>query len=339
MRTHPEVRVVVLDGLDWAWCWEHRSAEAAPLFAIGERGAFAPLRSTEAPVTSDAVAALLAGRDVRLHWVTADRYTNSQDLIRTRPWLYEAARHGLRVGLVNVPLTWPAFRVPDGSWMVSGYPVGRTDDARLDWRWPYDLPGLDAYPIRAVIADSAGGPGGAIDVRPLQLAEAEIVRWVEDDAPPADVEVVWLRSADAAGHHHWGTPRYAEAVAYLAGLAELLAYRPATTIVISDHGFDAVSSQRCAAYMATEHGPTTRAAGLSGGHAMEGILFAAGKRIVPRGLLPEQRLTDVAAGLFALLDLPPAPGMEGELPAWAVRTTPEDDDAVRCRMRALGYVE
>lgn len=338
MADRTTLRVIVLDGLDWRWCNENRDV-TSPLWRLAEDGCYARLEACAAPVTSDAVAALLAGRDLALHWVTDDRFTNSQDLIRTRPWMGEFPRHDLTLGLCNVPLTWPAFRMPKGSWLTSGYPVHllpSQDPMHRAWHWPSSLDVL-GYPIENIVADSNGGPGGSVDLTALAEYEVRICEWVLGRAPPADVEIVWLRSTDSAGHHVWGTEAYRESVRRICQCAESLS-RADNVVVISDHGFDATSSPRCSEYMATNHGPTTLRAGLSGSHTMDGVLFAAGKDIVQRGVLVDQKLIEVAGGIFALLGIPPAPGMIDRIPEWALKTTAQDDDLVRQRMQSLGYV-
>lgn len=336
-RPRSKVRVVVLDGLDWVWC-SRFADRCAPLWALAREGCAAPLRACDIPITPTGVGALLAGREVELSW-SSDHYTSSQDLIRTRPWAHELARYGLTVGLLNVPLTWPAFPLPSGSWVVSGFPVA--DVALRDPSRPWALPrGLDVlgYPIDAVVCDH--GPGGTRDVAGLSAAEGEIVAWLRERAPPADVEVVWLRSTDGAGHHFWGAPEYDRAVAAACALLPLLREGTENLVVVSDHGFDALAAPRCETYRASSHGPPSAAAGLSGGHAMEGVLVAAGSAIHARGALREQKLVEVAGGLFDLLGLPPPPGMISRGPAWAssLPAGSSDGGSVSAAMKRLGYL-
>ena len=330
------LRVVVLDGLDWKWCAEHRD-RCAPLWAIADEGCAAPLRACDVPITPTGVGALLAGREVDLSWTT-DHYTSSQDLIRTRPWVHELARYGMTLGLCNVPLTWPAFPLPAGCWLTSGFPVDRVaiDRPGRPWHMPRGLDVL-GYPIEAIVCDH--GPGGTRDVQGLSKAESEIVEWVHR-AERCDVEIVWLRSTDGAGHHYWGTPEYDRAVGAAVGLLPRLRDGAESLIVVSDHGFDALSDPRCATYRASSHGPPSAAAKLAGGHAMEGVLVAAGDRIRARGILPEQRLVEVAGGLFDLLQVPPPAGMIANGPAWAsaVPVGSPEGDRVREQMRRLGYM-
>lgn len=212
------------------------------------------------------------------------------------------------------------------------------DPVRRPWRWPGSLD-VRGYPIEEVVADSNGGPGGSTDLVALATSEVDICNWLLACAPRADIEVVWLRSTDSAGHHAWGTEAYGQSVEWACLRARELCEGVDNLVVISDHGFDATTSPRCSEYLATNHGPTTLEAGLVGSHTMDGILFAAGDDIVQRGELVDQKLLEVAGGIFALLGIPPAPGMVDRVPEWACRTTSDDDDRIRDRMRSLGYAE
>lgn len=330
----PTLRIVVLDGLDWEWCRAHAD-EVPELWSLAESGCAAPLRACEAPITPTGVAALLAGREVDVPWVGNDHFATSQELIRTRPWIGELARNDLTIGLANVPLTWPAFPVPRGSWVVSGFPV--VHPTRYAFPAGLDLLG---YPIVGICGDT--GTGGSRDLGALRSTEASVVDWYLQRAPRCDVEVLWLVSTDRAGHHYWGRPEYGQAVRDAVALLPRLREGAENLLVISDHGFDALSSSRCDAYHRTTHGPTAAAAGLPGGHAMEGVLVASGDRIAARGELSEQRLVEVAGGIFDLLQLPPPalPGFIANGPAWARAVAPgsESDDRVREQLRKLGYL-
>lgn len=341
-RTRPIVRVIVLDGVDWKYI--HEKPHLVPeLFELSNAGGVhcgccAMLRACEAPITPCAVCALLTGRDDVEGWFTEDRFATSQELIRTRPWFFEAARMDLTVGLVNVPLTWPAFRLPPGSWVTSGFPVlpATLHDASRPWHWPPSLPVGD-YPIEELTRDNVAG--GTRDLPMLRGAEERIVDWTIKASPGAHIEFVWLRATDSAGHHYWGTPEYDETLRWASIQAGRLANAndPANVLVISDHGFDALSSPRCDAYKRTSHGPAAERANLRGGHSEEGILFARGEQIHARGYLPEQKLVEVAGGLFDLLQLPPAPGMLSKQPAWSAPMSSAEAEAGIRTLKELGY--
>lgn len=330
------IRIIVLDGMDWLWTDAHREA-TAPLY---ERAAcWGPLHAADPPITPTGVAALLCGRNVELPWAYADHYATARDLIRTRPWLYDIVHHGLTWGLCNVPLTWPWPRtgVPRGCWLTSGFPMDRAalTDPGMIWFSPAGLD-VAGYPVEAVVADH--GDGGRRDAVAYAREERRIVEWALR-APRTDVQVVWLVATDRAGHHSWGSADYAETCRVAVESAIRAADGADTVLVISDHGFDALTSDRCAAYRATTHGPTAARAGLVGGHAEQGVIFAWGAGIAPRGLMPEQRLVEVAGGMYDLLGLPPAPGMVSAGPLWADPLTDSDAQARRETLKALGYVE
>lgn len=336
MTTKFPLLVLVLDGLDWPWCCRHRG-ETAPLWALAARGCAAPLLPPMPPLTPSSAAALLCGREAQVGWGAGDLYASSRDLIRLRPWVRGAAEEGVRVGLCNVPLTWPAFPVPAGSWLTSGFPVDAEtlEPGGLPWRYPQDLD-VAGYPIGEIAADH--GPGGMRDLDRLRAAEAGIVRWLLDRAPAVDLLVCWLRSSDGAGHH-LGTadPAYGAAVAALCALAQPLLDAAGDALVMSDHGMDELGSDRCAPYRATAHGPAATVGGCRGGHAEEGVLFAAGPRIRARGTLAPQRLVEVPAGLFDLLQVPAPAGVTvpASGPGWARPSA--DGAAVGEALRALGY--
>jgi len=321
------IRLVVLDGFDWAYLNEGR-AECAPLWDLADDGCHAELESCAEPLTPPGVAALLAGRDLDHDW-SQDAYITSQELIRSRPWFPALDREGLSVGLANVPLTWPAFRMRGVKWLTSGFPVG----AARDWHTPRGLDVL-GYPIDRVVCD--GGPGGTRDVEGLAQTEADIVRWVMAQER-ADVEVVWLRTTDGAGHHFWGRDEYHAAVGETLKVLPRLREGAENLIVVSDHGMAGLQSEACSTYRATNHGPAAIAAGLAGGHTRSGILIAAGDDIRQRGLLPTQRLMEVAGGLFDLLQVPPPQGMVSVGPQWAHAFSESERAAMRADLADLGY--
>jgi hypothetical protein len=331
------IRVIVLDGLDWPWVSEHLE-ELPALKAIADAGCSAPLRACDHPVTSDGVAALLAGREIDVPWVKDDRFATSQELIRTRPWFSELARYQMSVSLTNVPLTWPAFPMPHRSWVMSGFPIpaGAATSRTHRWYWPPHLDVQD-YPIDTIMADH--GPGGMRDLELLCKAETQIAKWFMSRPERCTVEILWFRSGDGAGHHCWGTKEYTATMKHLDWLVDDLSAETENLLVISDHGFDAIDSPRCEVYMSGKHGSSSKAAGLVGAHAMEGILFAKGKRIAPQGLLSEQKLIEVAGGIFDVLQLSPAPGMISKAPQW-VWSIPDDDEdeSMRKQLKALGYL-
>jgi len=203
------------------------------------------------------------------------------------------------------------------------------------WKFP---PGLatDRCPIPRLAG--AEPPGGASNLAGLVDVEAALVAWFLRDAPRADLEILWLRATDAAGHHAWGADAYAETVRATVAHVEALAADVSDLVIISDHGFCGISEPRAAAYLAGEHGRVAVAAGLRGAHALEGVLFAAGDRIKARGVFPGERLVEVAGGLFDLLQVPPPAGMISTGPAWASALGPDDETVIRGALQGMGYL-
>ncbi len=334
------LRVIVLDGLDWEYVNAHPE-QCPELWALAKKGCHAPLHACDPPITPTGVAALLSGRVMDRPWVAGDWFATSQEVIRSRPWFGELHRHDLTVGLCNVPMTWPAPRMPKGSWVVSGFPidpVALAPNSTRPWYRP-DALDVKGYPIDFVVHEDHG-TGGTQRVGAYQDAEGAMVKWLLNRAPRCDVEILWLVSTDRAGHHLWGSEHYAEAVRRASSLVEQASQGAQSVLVISDHGFDALGSDRCAAYRATTHGPASASANLLGGHAEMGVLFAAGDHIHARGLLPEQRLDHVAGGIFDVMQVPPAPGMVQDFASrrWSAPLGPSEEDRLRDRLRDLGYV-
>lgn len=332
-----DVRVLVLDGVDWDYVTAHES-DLKNLFAVARDGCMARLEVCDPPLTPAAVCTLLSGRRVDQPWIANDHYTTSQDVIRANPWLPDLARAGRTAGLCNIPLTWPAFQVPPGSWMTSGFPVpSATLTGSGAWRYPSRLD-VRRYPIGGVVRDC--GVGGTRNLRDLQTTEESVMSWLLSDAPRSNVEIVWLRLTDSAGHHYFGGPEYRLAMAHADQMVDLARRGTRNLLVISDHGFDLLTSPRCDRYNATSHGPASAAAGLHGGHTMDGVLFAAGEDVRARGLLADQKLEEVAGGLFDLLQVPPPPGMISRGPAWA-NAVPAGSAVgadIAARMKSLGYM-
>jgi hypothetical protein len=223
--------------------------------------------------------------------------------------------------------------------MTSGYPVPSKHVPGRRWFWPEQLDINDRiYDIDGVIGDSLGGPGGTRDLERLNQCEDCLASWLVARPTRSTVEIIWLRLTDVAGHHAWNTDDYGLAVARAAGRAAFLGTDTRNVIVISDHGFDAVDSERCAEYMATEHGPTTREANLLGGHTMDGVLFACGEDIHARGELAGMQLVHVASGVFDLLQIPPPPGMEHGLVTWSRSIGVDEEAKIRKQLHGLGYL-
>lgn len=145
MNRYPsQVLVIGLDGGSWD--------VLAPMMARGwlpnlarlvAQGTTAVLRSTLPPLTAPAWSSFMTGLNPGRHGVFAFQRALNRDLERTYvnasaihgPLLWEQInRHGLTVGLLNVPLTYPLR--PVNGWAVSGM---LTPSEECDFTWPVGL--------------------------------------------------------------------------------------------------------------------------------------------------------------------------------------------------------
>lgn len=120
-----QVLIIGLDGATWRllapWAREGRLPSIAALMA---RGTWGPLRSTVPALTLPAWASFMTGKNPGGHGVyafqrlAADRYTsaglaNARDL-GAAPFWEIAGRAGRRLGVINVPPSYPLRPVPNG---------------------------------------------------------------------------------------------------------------------------------------------------------------------------------------------------------------------------------
>ena len=157
--------IIGLDGATWELLTPMIARGWLPNLArLVAGGAIAPLRSTIPPLTAPAWASFMTGLNPGRHGVFAFQRSLNRDLERTYvnatairgPLLWEDLnRHGLTVGVLNVPLTYP-LRPVDG-WAVSGM---LTPSETSDFTWPVEL------------ADALRGRSYTIDLRVLALERA-----------------------------------------------------------------------------------------------------------------------------------------------------------------------
>lgn len=325
-------RIVVVDGLDWEWVSSHRE-EAAPFWEMADGGCWGRMEVADPPLTAPAAAMLLTGRNPLKGWQAGGDYASCLDLLRASPWYDALARYQHTALVVNVPATSPALVMPSGGAMVGGFP----STPGMMRAWPPNLD-LRGYPTSGADLDSQQ-PGGRREVERILEEEAQIVEWVLRQ-PRREVEVVWLRATDSAGHHVWGEPLYGEVVTRTLKAAQRLSEGVTEGfLLLSDHGFDALSSHRCERYRASTHGPVAGRAGLKGGHTPDAVFLGRGPGIKARGELEGLRLLDVVPGMFATLRIVAPSQLEGRVPAWVQAYTPEEAAAVQRQLQNLGYVE
>ncbi len=140
----PAVLVIGLDGATWDLLRPMMAAGWLPNLArLAAEGAVAPLRSTLPPLTAPAWSSFMTGLNPGRHGVFAFQQALNRDLERTyvnataiqAPLLWERlSAQGRRVGVLNVPLTYPVR--PAQGWIVSGM---MTPSEESEFTHPADL--------------------------------------------------------------------------------------------------------------------------------------------------------------------------------------------------------
>ncbi|MGH2538035.1 MAG: alkaline phosphatase family protein [Candidatus Promineifilaceae bacterium] len=242
----------LLVGLDAA-CWEYLDPllQAGQLPNLGEligRGVRGVLRSTVPPWTPTAWATIVTGKNPGKHGVF--------DMLRRRPRSYEftptSALHrlgtpfwkrlndsGVRVGLVNVPFTYPPNSIE--GFMLCGF--GSPESAR-NLAYPAEALGWveDTFgPYKPVVAADVLRNGQPAEILAAEIGhQAQLVKIAAELAEKfaVDVLAINLMLTDHANHKmphmHEVQAAYRQSDAHLAVLLE--AFRPDNVMLISDHG-------------------------------------------------------------------------------------------------------
>jgi predicted AlkP superfamily phosphohydrolase/phosphomutase len=233
-----------------------------PLAAAGDlphlggllaRGAHGPLRSTTHPLTPLAWTTMTTGANAGRHgiWDFSERDESGYGLrlvngssVRVPPLWSRLDAAGRRVGIVNVPFTWPA--PPLGGFAIAGMDAWEREDGMTT---PPAL--LDELRDRfgRLLADhtfplDASGRFDLDAVRALCAQRVEIVTWLAERDDPELLFVVFM----AADHvHHLAWPDWqrrgrdsvvAEVYRILDGAVGALLERVGgeNVLVVSDHG-------------------------------------------------------------------------------------------------------
>ena len=265
------VQPIVIFGIDGA---THTVLD--PLLAQGhlpqlqrlkERGAWGVLRSTIHPLTPAAWVSMVTGLNPGKHGVYDFRRRQegsyAWELVNSRSWSGEAlwsifSQQGWRVGVVNVPMTYPPQ--PVNGFMVSGMGA------------PRQLQG-SVYPAQLAALLQERFPDYAVDpevehISHAQQYLAQYVAWVErriavlrllrEEYPELDFLMVVFTEIDRIQHVFWRfldasfpdyhTPEAGDVRAQVTGmfrqidgalgeLWEWVAERGGHLLVVSDHGF------------------------------------------------------------------------------------------------------
>jgi predicted AlkP superfamily phosphohydrolase/phosphomutase len=265
----PRALVIGLDGatLDLVKPWADEG-KLPTLSRLMERGAWGALRSTVPPVTAPAWTSFMTGKNPGRHGIfdfielkpgTYDvRYTNG-GTARARSLWRILGDSGLRVGVVNVPMTYPPEEV--NGYLISGLD---TPDEESDFIRPAGLArelkerlGGVRLDIRHLGYMNDDGKRDAVLKAMGELEEhrAEVVSYLMETRP-VDFLMVVFNATDQVQHHFWhymdpahpqydagGAARYGAAILDIYRKVDSLAGRlisalpeDASVIVMSDHG-------------------------------------------------------------------------------------------------------
>lgn len=256
---------VLIFGLDGAtldlirpWAAEGKLPTLARLMAQGTWG---PLESTIPPMTSPAWPSFATGKYPAKHgvfdFVSAHSGTfhivNATDI--QAPCLWDiASSYGQRVGIVNMPVTWPPH--PVAGYMISGLLSPLT--ARVTW--PADLlrpyeRGSDRYRVMPTVQYKPGNEREFLaDLAALIETRTRFAACLMRDHP-VDLNIVHFLAIDMVQHAMWrhmdpDHPDHVPASPFQHAIldiyqrvdhamAELLSYTDDETVVMvmSDHGF------------------------------------------------------------------------------------------------------
>ncbi|MEJ5258582.1 MAG: alkaline phosphatase family protein [Anaerohalosphaeraceae bacterium] len=291
MSTSTGSRRVLLIGIDGG-CWSllNRAIDAGAmpcLKALREQGSWGNLLSTIPPKTPAAWGAFQTGRNPGANgvfdfawWDRASRQTRCASAASLEETIWEiAGRAGRRVGLLNVPMTYPPRPIP--GMVVCGLLTPSMDS---EWTYPpslksellkavpgYHIFNLDDMPFREVQKNPElflSMMSDAVDKR------GKAARFLLEQEP-FDVFMVHFQASDVVQHGLWGFlspdhPDYNEAVCRLAferfyrkldeeiqHTLELFQKRsigPTVTFVLSDHGFQTHRKRVHLGYFLVEKG-------------------------------------------------------------------------------------
>jgi predicted AlkP superfamily phosphohydrolase/phosphomutase len=330
--SEPNYRVLILglDGATFDLMLPYVEQGLLPcLGKLLKDGAWSPLRSTVPPITPCAWSSFMTGKNPGKHGLFdfveplpgghGFRFTNASSRQAESLWSF-LSRHGRRVGVINVPMTYPPERV--NGYMISGL------DTPLE-QSPYIYP----TDIRREVL----GLGYRIDLRHLgnmrtrkrrdrrfrDLLDIESVRTTTlkhlEKRFPADFRMLVYAATDQVQHHFWqymdpkhdkydakDADRYRHCIrdTYIhldREIASILEGEDERTIVLimSDHGFGPCTNVRIRANQIFErNGLLSFQQERGGGRAVRGLAGLMDR--VLRSTLPARTKT-LIAGLFPRL--------------------------------------
>lgn len=216
----PRALLIGLDGMTWSLLLPMLQAGWLPnLQQVLAQGAYGVLRSTVPPLTAPAWTSFLTGLGPGSHGVFSFQrrsepgmervFVNSTAVRAPRAWHW-LAQHGLTMGCVNMPMTWPPQPMPAGGYLVTGMLTPSTDS-------PFTDPPELAEELRAMnyvcdlriklherdVSSPAGQTALTHDLRQVLLRrETAVFKLLAER--PVDVFCVVFETPDRLQHWMWG---------------------------------------------------------------------------------------------------------------------------------------
>jgi predicted AlkP superfamily phosphohydrolase/phosphomutase len=264
------MKKTLLVGLDAA-CWDYLeplldSGKMPTLQSLIDRGVSGTMRSTMPPWTPAAWASIVTGKNPGKHgifdmtWKRPDSYeffTTSAHLRSGTPFWKRLNDQGVRVGLVNVPFTYPPDAIE--GFVVSGF---GTPSSAEKVTYPLDL--------EQWIERQFGKYQAVVDpdilrsAAPLEILQAEVehqARQVQiacrlSDLHQVDVLVINLMLTDHANHKMPEMQQVQEAYCHSdQDLKQLIEeFSPDNILLISDHGSNRLKGDFLLNYWLRDHG-------------------------------------------------------------------------------------
>lgn len=257
IKSSPKVIIIGLDGADYfltkRWMAEGKLPNLAK---IAEEGVFGPLKSTTPPMTSPAWPSFMTGKNPGKHgvfdFVSLEKgkheIVNSSSI--AEPTIFEIlSNSGKKVGVMNVPVTYPPIKV--NGFMISGYP-SPYDGNKISY--PETLlkglkSSLGAYRANLKIPYEKGKEELCFDdiVDLLETHSKYFLHFLKD--PRFDFLMIVFNAADTASHFFWRNfetknPEFGD---YILKIYQLIdkelgkilkeTNESDTVFIMSDHGF------------------------------------------------------------------------------------------------------
>jgi len=214
------------------------------------------------PITPAAMMTVYTGRDD--HGIKGfDDFPTLKDAReKGAKYLWDYTEH--RVGLVNLPMSYPAFEV--NGYMVSGFPL--PEKPSQAWYYPNDLD-LEPFVVKVIDMKTYSALVEAEEraVNLMIRLEREI---------KTDFQFYHLVLLDRVGHHFWGLPEQEDVYKRMDDfLGRLITFKEDMVLVFSDHGMNAIESEECKVYRDLLP-KEADLSGLRGGHQVDGVYFLFG---------------------------------------------------------------